>query len=140
MPLAAAEIFGAKHRWLAELLAAGEPTNFRTTLERSDIFNVVAAGGYPAALRRATLAQRTRWFASYLATVTDRDLPDPRERRRRRHPSQPCGDVRWLGAATSDDPSCGPIDRRCRRPWTAPAEHACQQAGGANGERDRGQR
>lgn len=76
MPLAAAEIFGAKHRWLAELLAAGEPSNFRTTLERSDVFDVVAAGGYPAALRRATPAQRTRWFASYLATVTDRDLPD----------------------------------------------------------------
>ena len=76
MPLAAAEVFGAKHRWLAELLAAGEPRNFRTTLERSDVFDVVAAGGYPAALRRATPAQRTRWFASYLATVTDRDLPD----------------------------------------------------------------
>jgi len=76
MPLAAAEIFGAKHRWLAELLAAGEPHNFRTTLERADVFDVVAAGGYPAALRRTTPAQRTRWFASYLATVTDRDLPD----------------------------------------------------------------
>lgn len=76
MPLAAAEIFGAKHRWLAELLAAGEPRNFRTTLERSDVFDVVAAGGYPAALRRTTSAQRARWFTSYLATVTDRDLPD----------------------------------------------------------------
>ena len=76
MPLAAAEVFGAKHRWLAELLAAGEPHNFRTTLERADVFDVVAAGGYPAALRRSTPAQRTRWFASYLATVTDRDLPD----------------------------------------------------------------
>ena len=76
MPLAAAEIFGAKHRWLAELLSDGEPRNFRTTLERADVFDVVAAGGYPAALRRTTAAQRTRWFASYLATVTDRDLPD----------------------------------------------------------------
>ncbi len=76
MPLAAAEILGAKHRWLGELLVEGEPRNFRTTLERGDVFDVVAAGGYPAALRRATPAQRTRWFASYLATVTDRDLPD----------------------------------------------------------------
>jgi len=61
---------------LAELLAEREPRNFRTTLERSDVFDVVVAGGYPAALRRAAPAQRTRWFASYLATVTDRDLPD----------------------------------------------------------------
>ena len=37
---------------------------------------MLAAGGYPAALRRATPVQRTCWFASYLATVTDRDLPD----------------------------------------------------------------
>ncbi|MEP7111945.1 MAG: AAA family ATPase [Ilumatobacteraceae bacterium] len=76
MPLAAAEVFGAKDRWLAALLAAGEPRTFRTTLERSEVFDVVAAGGYPAALRRATPARRTRWFASYLTTVTDRDLPD----------------------------------------------------------------
>jgi len=76
MPLAAAETFGAKQRWLAELLDGGEPRNFRTDLGRSDVFGVVAAGGYPAALRRATPTQRTRWFASYLATVTDRDLPD----------------------------------------------------------------
>ena len=76
MPLAAAEIFGATNRWLSDLLATGEPSNFRTTLERGEVFEVVAAGGYPAALRRSTSAQRTRWFASYLATVTDRDLPD----------------------------------------------------------------
>lgn len=76
MPLAAAEISGATYRWLAELLAACEPSNFRTTLERRDVFDVVAAGGYPAVLRRATPAQRIRWFTSYLATVTDRDLPD----------------------------------------------------------------
>ena len=75
MPLAAAEIFGAKHRWLADLLVEGEPRTFRTTLERGDVFEVAAAGGYPAPLRRPTSAQRTRWFASYLATVTDRDLP-----------------------------------------------------------------
>lgn len=72
MPLAAAETFGAKQRWLAQ---GGEPHNFRIALGRTEVFDVVAAGGYPAALRRATPTQRTRWFASYLATVTDRDLP-----------------------------------------------------------------
>lgn len=76
MPLAAAEFFGAKHRWLAELLVEGEPLNFRTNLQRSDVFEVVTVGGYPAALRRVAPGQRTRWFASHLATVTDRDLPD----------------------------------------------------------------
>ena len=36
---------------------------------------MVAAGGHPAALRRPTTTQRTRWFSSYSATVADRDLP-----------------------------------------------------------------
>jgi uncharacterized protein len=76
MPLAAAEIFRATNRWLSELLDAAEPGNFRTTIERREVFEVVVAGGYPAALRRSTPVQRTRWFASYLATVADRDLPD----------------------------------------------------------------
>jgi uncharacterized protein len=76
MPLSAAEIFGSTNRWLGDLLTAAEPNNFRTSLERSEVFDVVAAGGYPAALRRSTSAQRTRWFSSYLSTVTDRDLPD----------------------------------------------------------------
>ena len=76
MPLAAAEFLRAKHRWLPDLLVDGEPRNFRTTLERKEVFEVVTAGGYPAALRRTTPGQRNRWFASYLATVTDRDLPD----------------------------------------------------------------
>jgi uncharacterized protein len=76
MPLAAAEVFGATNRWLADLLAMSAPGNFRTTLDRNEVFELVAAGGYPAALRRATSPQRTRWFSSYLATVADRDLPE----------------------------------------------------------------
>ena len=82
MPLAAAEVFGAADRWLSDLLVDGAPRNLHTTLGRGDVFDVVAAGGYPAALRRSTPTQRTRWFSSYLATVTDRDLPDLIEVRR----------------------------------------------------------
>jgi predicted AAA+ superfamily ATPase len=82
MPLAAAEVHGATNRWLADLLVEREPRPFRTSVERREVFEVVAAGGYPAALRRATPGQRTRWFASYLATVTDRDLPEMVDLRR----------------------------------------------------------
>lgn len=76
MPLAVAEICGARDRWLADLLAAEEPASFQTTMQRSEVFDVVVAGGYPGALRRTTATQRTRWFSSYLATVADRDLPE----------------------------------------------------------------
>ena len=88
MPLATAEVFGAADRWLADLFVDGAPRNLHTALGRGDVFDVVAAGGYPAALRRSTPAQRTRWFSSYLATVTDRDLPDLIEVRRRGAPSR----------------------------------------------------
>ena len=74
-PLAAAEVLGATQRWLETLLAEGAPPNVRTEVTRSEVFGVVASGGYPAALQRATPAQRSRWFASYLSTVADRDLP-----------------------------------------------------------------
>ncbi len=75
MPLSAAEVFEATTDWLAELLGQGEPGPFRTRLSRQDVFDVVVAGGYPSALRRATPALRARWFSSYLATVADRDVP-----------------------------------------------------------------
>ncbi len=75
LPLAAAEVAGGYGRWLADLLAMREPVNVQTETERSEVFDVVVAGGYPAALRRAT-GQRSRWFTSYLSTVVDRDVPD----------------------------------------------------------------
>lgn len=75
MPLAAAESLGATERWLEALLTQGEPAPFQTMASRSDVFDAVVAGGYPAALKRPTERQRRRWFASYLSTVTDRDLP-----------------------------------------------------------------
>ena len=76
MPLSAAEVFASRTRWLQELLEAGEPVVVHTDLDRARVFDVVVAGGYPGALRRATPTGRARWFSSYLSTVADRDLPE----------------------------------------------------------------
>jgi len=76
LPLAAGEILGALPGWLAEVLVGGEPPIVRSDLGRDEVFELVAAGGYPGALARRTRRTRNRWFASYLSTVADRDLPN----------------------------------------------------------------
>ena len=73
-PLSAAEVLGGTQPLLEGLLAEGKPGRVESDLRRRDYFDLVAAGGYPAALVRPTDQARRRWHASYLATVTDRDL------------------------------------------------------------------
>lgn len=73
-PLSAGEILGATSPLLERLIATGEPRRIESGLGRRDYFDLVAAGGYPAALARPTDQARRRWHASYLATVADRDL------------------------------------------------------------------
>jgi uncharacterized protein len=76
LPLSAGEILGQPCPWLTTVLA-GEGTipNVRTELRRDAVFELVAAGGYPGAVRRPTPTLQRRWLNSYLATVADRDLP-----------------------------------------------------------------
>jgi predicted AAA+ superfamily ATPase len=75
-PLAAGEVLGGPDRLVASLLRDGQVRPVRSDLTRADYFGMVAAGGYPAALGRPTDRARQRWYASYLSTVADRDLPD----------------------------------------------------------------
>ncbi len=75
LPLSAGELLGARPTWLIDVLEAGEPPQLRSDVGRDFVFELVAAGGYPGALTRTRPRQRSRWFASYLSTVADRDLP-----------------------------------------------------------------
>jgi predicted AAA+ superfamily ATPase len=75
-PLSAGEILGQGRRLLPRLLNGDPPTPTSAALSRLDYFSLVAAGGYPAALARHTPATRRRWFASYLSSVAERDLPE----------------------------------------------------------------
>jgi predicted AAA+ superfamily ATPase len=75
LPLSVGEVLGGPSRLLPGLLA-GEPPDTDSELTRRDYFELAAAGGFPAALRRTGTQARRRWLASYLATVADRDLPD----------------------------------------------------------------
>jgi uncharacterized protein len=76
LPLAAGEVLGQPCTWLSDVLGgSGAVPNTRTQLRRDAVFDIMATGGYPGALRRPTLALQRRWLNSYLSTVADRDLP-----------------------------------------------------------------
>jgi predicted AAA+ superfamily ATPase len=74
-PLAVGEVLGGLGRLLPALLESAEPPGIASSLSRTDYFDLIVAGGYPAALRRATPHLRSRWFASYLSSVAERDVP-----------------------------------------------------------------
>ncbi len=97
-PLSAGEVLGATAPLLAQLLATGAPPRVDSDLTRRDYFELVAAGGYPAALARPTDQARRRWHASYLATVADRDIGELVEVR---HPGALAGLYRLIAEQTS---------------------------------------
>ena len=74
-PLSTAEIVGSESRLLPALLSDDDPAPIVSTWRRPGYFEYLAAGGYPAALARPTRNSRRRWFASYLGSVAERDLP-----------------------------------------------------------------
>lgn len=74
-PLSSAEVLRGPSRLLPTLLTSGEVPVTVSSVRRPDYFDLITAGGYPAALRRPTPRLRQRWFASYLASVAERDLP-----------------------------------------------------------------
>lgn len=76
LPLATGEILRADPGWLKAVLGSDEPPVVRTAIGRDTVFELVTAGGYPGALERPTPKPRARWFAGYLSTVADRDLPN----------------------------------------------------------------
>jgi len=81
-PLSTADIVGGQSRLLGTLLNEGDPLPIASAWRRPDYFEFLAAGGYPAALPRPTTNSRRRWFASYLGSVAERDLPQVTDIRR----------------------------------------------------------
>lgn len=74
-PLSTAEVLSGPSRLLPALLADDPVPELTSTVRRPDYFDLLAAGGYPAALARPTPNARRRWFASYLGSIAERDLP-----------------------------------------------------------------
>jgi hypothetical protein len=74
-PLAQSELAARPAPFLDRLFTG----KFKTrTYERlgADLFERVAAGGYPAALTRSTPRRRTAWYRDYIETIVQRDVRD----------------------------------------------------------------
>jgi predicted AAA+ superfamily ATPase len=77
LPLAQVEIDGSAGDPLVHRLLAGtdEPTIVKPSVTTRDEYaQRITAGGMPVALRRPPGRSRSRWFASYLDLVIDRDV------------------------------------------------------------------
>jgi hypothetical protein len=74
-PLAQCELSGRPARFLDRLFSGTFKTS---TYERlgAGLAERVAAGGYPAALARATPRRRTAWYRDYIETLVQRDVRD----------------------------------------------------------------
>jgi uncharacterized protein len=76
-PLAQCELERREPRFLDVLFGNGFGTRPSLRLG-SELAERIAAGGYPAALARATVRRRANWYAGYLETMIQRDVRDLR--------------------------------------------------------------
>lgn len=77
LPLAQVEIDGSAGEPLVHrLLDGADPSDIvePSTTERAEYARRITSGGMPVALRRPPGRSRSRWFASYLDLVIDRDV------------------------------------------------------------------
>ncbi len=71
-PLAQCERAGRASGFLAALLAGALPAGRHARLG-AELADILAAGGFPAALARATPRRRAVWYRDYLETLVQRD-------------------------------------------------------------------
>ena len=74
-PLAQCELAAAVPRFLDSLSGARFKTRRSERLGR-DLADRIVAGGYPAALARATPRRRAAWYRDYIETMVQRDVRD----------------------------------------------------------------
>lgn len=74
-PLAQCELARRRSRFLTQVLEGRIPTGRTERLGR-DLAVRIAAGGYPAALARATERRRAAWYEDYLEALVQRDVRD----------------------------------------------------------------
>jgi uncharacterized protein len=74
-PLAQSELERTQPRFIEALFAGSFTTGIAERLG-SDLARRIVAGGYPAALARATAARRSAWYRDYVETEVQRDVRD----------------------------------------------------------------
>ena len=75
-PLTQAELIGGATNFLSILFGTGFKAGSSGHRLGRELAEKVAAGGYPAALARATARRRTAWYRDYAETLIQRDIQD----------------------------------------------------------------
>ncbi len=75
-PLSRAELAGAEPRFLASLFGKGFKAGKPGRRMARQLAGFVVAGGYPAALARATEGRRAAWYRDYVDTLVQREVRD----------------------------------------------------------------
>ena len=74
-PLSRCEILGRRSGFIDDLFAGAGMMHHADRLG-DGIADIVAAGGYPAALSRTNERRRTDWYCEYVETIAQRDIKD----------------------------------------------------------------
>jgi len=72
-PLSRCEILGRRSAFIDDLFTGAGMMHHASRLG-GEIADIVAAGGYPAALTRMSDARRTDWYRDYVETIAKRDI------------------------------------------------------------------
>ena len=75
LPLARAEILGIHPTFLDSAFNGVQPP-VANTLLGEDLIEIVLAGGYPEALKRATWGLKQNWYQQYIDAIVQRDIRD----------------------------------------------------------------
>ncbi|MBC8518872.1 MAG: AAA family ATPase, partial [Gammaproteobacteria bacterium] len=73
-PLSRTELAGSEPRFLANLFGNGFKVGKSGGRMARELAGLVVAGGYPAALARATEGRRAAWYRDYIDTLVQRDV------------------------------------------------------------------
>lgn len=76
LPLSRSEITGQPSGFLEACFAGSAPTNPSALLLGEDLVEVVLSGGYPEAIRRASMRRRRDWYLDYARAIVERDVKD----------------------------------------------------------------
>jgi len=74
-PLSAGEILNRESRFL-EILTSSKQQFSSSVSDWSDMLEMMHIGGYPEVVLRKTDGRRSKWFASYLASIIQKDIQE----------------------------------------------------------------
>ena len=75
-PFSQGEIHGTRETFIDKIFSNKPNWPTLTPVNRTNLFELMLAGGYPPVLARQSAARRRAWFGAYVTTILQRDIRD----------------------------------------------------------------